>query len=323
MKITVSVPNPSQILSFSRTEKIRQFFPAIRQRLFPKRHLIAGPYLGEFGYELMQWQGYVRARRPFYEEVHVITYPGRDYLYDGCVVHHHDLDLKNAGYSYGWTPWADIRQIARATADKLNLRSFDIFDTGLLCTRYHKMLCWEQDFRLFREPCLPDGPWDVAFHFRAINKTGPDHTRNYQNDEVRRLIELGHSAGWRMLAIGHPNYSSCPEGVADARSVDLKQTIAAICSARLISGELSGPMHLANLCGQPTAFFAEGAWRIKIPLGWNPFRVPQYVIADDTMQPTAERVFKGVSDALLDLRKRTEDFSRPSYTLPAQRISWV
>jgi hypothetical protein len=51
--------------------------------------------------------------------------------------------------------------------------------------------------------------------------------------------------------------------------------------------------------------------------------VPLYVIADDTMQPTAERVFQGVSDALVDLCKRTENFSRPPYTLPAQKISWV
>jgi len=48
----------------------------------------------EFGFELMQWQGYVRARRAHYEQAHVITYPGRDYLYENCVVHYHDIRLE-------------------------------------------------------------------------------------------------------------------------------------------------------------------------------------------------------------------------------------
>ena len=30
-------------------------------------HLIAGPFLGEFGWELMQWQGYLRQLAKFYK----------------------------------------------------------------------------------------------------------------------------------------------------------------------------------------------------------------------------------------------------------------
>jgi hypothetical protein len=79
-------------------EKLKLFVPCARQVFFPRRNLFAGPYVGEFGYELMQWQGFVRARRAAYEEVHVLTYPGRDYLYEGCQVHYHNIDLKSAGY---------------------------------------------------------------------------------------------------------------------------------------------------------------------------------------------------------------------------------
>ena len=31
--------------------------------------LIAGPFLGEFGWELMQWQGYLRQMSKFYKHV--------------------------------------------------------------------------------------------------------------------------------------------------------------------------------------------------------------------------------------------------------------
>ena len=48
-------------------------YQSLSQKLFPKKVIIAGPYIGEFGHELLDWQGYVRARKPFYNIVHVIT----------------------------------------------------------------------------------------------------------------------------------------------------------------------------------------------------------------------------------------------------------
>ncbi len=69
---------PDDSYRYGAAEKLRLLWPCLRQKLRPKRNLFAGPYAGEFGYELMQWQAFVRARRPAYEQVHVLTYPGRD-----------------------------------------------------------------------------------------------------------------------------------------------------------------------------------------------------------------------------------------------------
>jgi hypothetical protein len=321
----ISIMEGRQMSSYllSPREKIRLAFHCLRQRLCPRRHLIAGPYVGEFGYEVMQWQGYVRARRSAYESVHVLTYPGRDYLYEGCSVHHHDVELRTAGYNYGSMEPTERHRRAHALAAELGLTDYDIFDTSLLCTRYHKMLFWRQEFRLFREAPKPGGQRDVAFHFRAIDKTGPDRSRNYRRELAEEIVRLGSAAGWRMICVGHPDYSLCPEGVEDLRSVDLRETVAALCSVRLLAGELSGPFHLANLCGVPTAFFADGQWRIDNCLGWNPFRVPLYVIANDTMQPPSELVFAKVREALADLEVRTDHFQKEIYTVPAKPISWV
>lgn len=80
---------------------------------------------------------------------------------------------------------------------------------------------------------------------------------------------------------------------------------------------------LANLCGKPTVFFADGQWRMDFCLRWNPFRVPLYIAANDTMQPEPARVFAALKDALADLRARTGGFTRPAYTFPAQPIANV
>lgn len=73
----------------------------------------------------------------------------------------------------------------------------------------------------------------------------------------------------------------------------------------------------------PVVGHGDDKGRIKNYRGWNPFRVPLYVIASDTMQPPAELVFTRLRESLADLAQRTDNFHRPPYKLPAQRISWV
>jgi hypothetical protein len=312
----------AQSYRYSTGEKARFLISGMKQRLLPAKNLIAGPFAGELGYELMQWQGYVRARRKFYREVHVITYPGREYLYEGCHVHCHDILLQKAGYAYGLLGPAESLSMAGEKARSLGLADFDVFFPALLCTQYHKRFLWRQDFKLMEEP--PLGGWvrDVAFHFRSVKKEGPDQAKNYPPAAADELAQRCLDSGLSVLCMGHPDYAYCARGCEDARGVDLKQGVVAINSARALAGENSGPMHLANLCGKPTVVWANDSWRINYSLRWNPFQVPIYVAADDTHVPPPEKVFKAIVDALDDLRRRTDGFRRACYSLPAQQIAY-
>src|SRR5580692_5068925 len=107
---------------FSRAEKIAGALADLKIRFFPRRILVAGPYVGEFGHELMDWQAWVRAQVGRYEEVHVITYPGRDYLYPGCRVHYHDVALETAGYRHGRFTPAQLEDMAHKKAAVLGLK---------------------------------------------------------------------------------------------------------------------------------------------------------------------------------------------------------
>jgi hypothetical protein len=315
-----TISKPAQY-SYSAGEKLHLFLPCLKQKVLPKRNLFAGPYAGEFGYELMQWQGFVRARRARYEQIHVLTYPGREYLYEGCLIHHHDIDLTQAGYWYGRLSPETSRRMAQAKAAKIGLEDYDIFDSSLLCTRYHKLFFWRQDFRLLQEPPLSSKMYDVIFHFRAVRKEGPDQNKNYPPELADQVMRHCLERDLSVACIGHPQYSYCPEGCEDYRSVDLRQTVAAISSGRAVAGENSGPMHLANLCGKPTIIWAQDQWRINYSLRWNPFRVPIYVAENATCQPAPERVFRKIVHALRDLEERSRGFTMPLYTLPAQPIA--
>lgn len=301
---------------FTLRDKLAGALGALRLRFFPRRVLVAGPYVGEFGIELMDWQPWVRAQIGRHEEVHVITYPGRDYLYPGCKVHYHDVALETAGYKHGRLSPAQLEAMARELAAKLGLKDYDLMTTLHVCTQYHQRFLLPAKYELFGRPAAPEAIRDVAFHFRQINKAGPDQTRNYPVELCDRVVEICRAEGLSFFCVGHPRYSYCPAGVEDRRSEDLAASVAAIRGARLLAGELSGPMHLAQLSGTPILIWADGQWRLDTCEGWNVFRVPTYIVANDTHRPEPALVGRKIVEALADLRRRTDHFRNPSYTLP-------
>lgn len=301
---------------FTLRDKIAGALADLKINFFPRRVLVAGPYVGEFGHELMDWQPWVRAQIGRYEQVHVITYPGRDYLYPGCQVHHHDIPLEKAGYKHGRFTPAQLEAMAHKKAAELGLKNYDLMTALNICTSRHQRHLLPAKFELLGEPPAPENVRDIAFHFRQVKKEGPDQTRNYPLELCDRVVEFCRAQKLNFFCIGHPRYSYCPAGVEDRRTEDLAASVAAIRSARLVAGELSGPMHLAQLAGTPILIWAPGQWRLDNCERWNIFQVPTYIVTNDIKHPEPERVGAKIIAALADLRRRTEPPPRPAYTLP-------
>lgn len=313
--------NPLPYHAYSTTDKARLALACARQRYFPRRNLIAGPFAGEFGYELMQWQAYVRGRRASYDQVHVITYPGREYLYEGCTVHEHEIQLKGAGYGYGVITPTEAKEQADALARRIGLTDYDVFDTSLLCTQYHKRLFWPQAWRLLEEPAPPEDQRDIVLHFRAVEKAGPDLApKNYEPARADELAERLRARGWSLACIGHPQYSYCPPGCEDRRVLDLQATARLLTGARLFVGEMSGPVHLACLAGKPLVTWAEKQMRVDYALRWNPFQVPIHIATIATWQPDPALIAAETATAYEAARIKTRDFTERACTLPAQSI---
>jgi hypothetical protein len=153
-----------------------------------------------------------------------------------------------------------------------------------------------------------------------VQKEGPDHVKNYSPEMADELVQRCIDKGLSVACYGHPSYAYCPRGCADLRNADLRQSVAAISSARAAVGEASGGMHLANACGKPTIIWGEGQWRVDPAFRWNPFRVPIYVLTIATWRPTPEDVCRFVVQSLDDLRQRTANYTKPCYTVPSQPI---
>lgn len=308
--------SPAGQHQFTFCEKIAAALADLQLQFFPRKILVAGPYVGEFGHELMDWQPWVRAQVERYEQVHVITYPGRDYLYPGCHVHHHNVALEAAGYKHGRFRPDELEAMARKKAAELKLKDYDLMTALNVCTRQHQRWLLPAKYELLGEAPANEVIRDIAFHFRQVKKDGPDQTRNYPLEFCDRVVEFCRAKDLKFFCIGHPRYAYCPAGVEDRRTEDLAASVTAIRTARLVAGELSGPMHLAQLSGTAILIWAPGQWRLDNCERWNIFRVPTYIVTNEIKHPEPELVGKKIVEALAELRQRTDNFLKPAYTLP-------
>jgi len=285
-------------------EQIETLWEGVALRFSRKPILIVGPYVGEFGHEIMDFQSYVRRFRRKYREVHVITFPGREPLYRGCIVHTHGFDLKTAGYIYGRISDSEIRHYARDFARARRIANYDLFSTAHLHTRWHRRLLFRQEHEVIR-PVQAVPPNDkIVFHFRHIEKEGNDKTRNFRPDLAQAVCNLCRERGWELACIGHPKYALCPGGCEDCRTDDLERTVAVISACKLVAGELSGPLHLAAYCARPIAIWAPGEQRIAYTFKRNPFNARIFVVRNDTTNPSPDEIVGKLENAVAVLSGR-------------------
>src|SRR5216683_928162 len=126
----------------------------VKQTLAPNETLLAGPYSGELGFELMEWSGYVRRLSAKYRRTIVVSYAGHLCLYDRCEYYSHDLRLENSGYGFGSLSPQQISATTASYAKVLALSTLD-WPHPIHLNRYAKrilgpQLFWKH-FELYRK----------------------------------------------------------------------------------------------------------------------------------------------------------------------------
>jgi hypothetical protein len=270
---------------------------------FRKSNLIAGPFAGEFGWELMEWQGWVRRLKKKYERTLVISYPHSQYLYEGCEFYAHALDLGKSGFGYGSLPVDAALAIVERCAKNLGIVSYDWFAPHML-RQPLKLLLRGQDFTTFHEPPAGTLKPDIVFHFRDFAREDGDF-KNYPKQDADKLIRLCRETGYRVGCLGGPALSYCPDGCMDLRSRDLKTAVSAICSATLVAGGSSAPMHLASLCNTPIVVWTGPPFDAKRYFAhWNPHKSKVFLVTEKSFRPPAEEVLAAIQNAMMTLKGR-------------------
>jgi hypothetical protein len=275
---------------------------SVQVALFRHDTLLAGPYTGEFGIEVLDWSGYVRRLGSKYRRTIAISYPGNECLYDGCEYYSHEKILGDSGYGFGSLLKSEARAIANQLASRLGVKHFDWLHP------YHlnKVTRRRIGPQLYPEPFQighRDYQYDVAFHFRNMLRADLD-VKNYPVEYAETLARKCRSAGLRSCCIGHPKYSLLPDGCDDMRSTDLGETLRCLSGTKALVGGSSGPMHFASLYGVPIVVWVDGRIAehtrvLEVYRGsGNPHKSPVYFVSDTSFQPTPEQVFSRIGQAL-------------------------
>jgi hypothetical protein len=250
----------------------------------------------------MEWRPYALSIARKYREAVFISAPGREALYRPHRFIGHEVDLRLAGYGFGAAGPVDERRIALQIIAGNNIAKgdCDVLIPSMLTGRLKRTLfepVWSGP-ELIGAELDRAARSDIVFHFRDIQKEGPDRRSDFSRRSAELLASACGSAGWSAACIGDPRYAFCPAGCIDLRAPDLAVAVAALRQSSLFVGQLSGPAHLAHLVGKPVVTWAEGEHRFMIFPGWNPHGAGLRVVSKTTYDPPVESVLAAIRGAL-------------------------
>lgn len=258
--------------------------------------LIIGPYIGEFGWEVAEFQGYARFLAKRFSKTIVISRSENAALYS-------DSDIEFIAHDPGSyaTSYYSCSNVQNRFSDS-NVVGSVYLDPELVGPHLHKFFL--QDFRRFgqRKDSLV---FDVLLHGREI--FGDKAGSNWDRESWQQLSNFLSARGLRVGAIGLPGLSICPADVTDCRSHHLQRTMDYLASARLCVGPSSGAMHLAQHCATPVLVWTKNNFGIEFGgsanrylYSWNPHSSSAEVLMTSDMQPewrlVGERVLRCLDD---------------------------
>ena len=261
------------------------------------RALVTDVCISEFGWELMEWQGYVRKKAELCDKVVVCSSVGNFVLY-------RDLSPIYIGHSIRGN--RDCHAIRRGTLvnpeelkrvqhalaqaeDDLRQQQYHITkisptDKGRLTRRS----IGQQKFIPFGDASKVRKPYKLIIHARnrltSCYSTGANYPIDRWNDLIRRLRSEGIDS---IGAVGTKDAAMLPERVDDLRGIALSDVMDHMAAANFVMGPSSGPMHLASLCQTPHVVWATSRKQevlggegnaIRYQKLWNPFGTPVAVL---------------------------------------------
>jgi spore maturation protein CgeB len=307
----------AKVQEYTREEWVRKTLFIFHNMKFPKRCiqskksvLIAGPWVGEFGWELFCWHGYIRSISKYYDTTVCVSSRNSKFLYEDFCDFFVEFDPQNSGPRDSWHR-GSFKLNHRHLKEILNQSGVDPKEDSVTFFPYRK---------IGNSPMIdPRERSQLSLHYVSptYKKLGSSkrnekliaiHARNRSirpNDNwgkqrweslVQKLID----SGYKIVCIGTKKESLLIEGAKDLRECTQEDLSGILSSSLCIIGESSGAMHLASLycCPQivwadwhKSAFSRDDNFRRYTKL-WNPFETEVVFLDKYGANPDPEYVFE-------------------------------
>ena len=257
-----------------------------------ERILLAGPWVGEFGWELCAWQGYVRRLSKQYNKTIVLSRAGREFLYedfcDEFIIF--DSPLSKVNGPYGETNQIKLNEILKTVHHTRHLSSFCIINPvsfnlnkSIIGTEFNK-----QDFIKYSSNTI-NKQYDILIHPRNKIVGG---IRNWNIDNYNKLVLLL-KEDYSVAEIGTDEAFKLDD-IDDYRNISLRDTVSLMNRTKLVVGGASGPIHLASLCGAPHFLWSEEYSRPRFTTHWNPHNAKMFFHLITHWNPTVDEIYNGI-----------------------------
>lgn len=242
----------------------------------------AGPWIGEFGWEIMTWVPYLRKLSREYDKMYISTFESVEALYMGF---HCDVEFLPHRNQTRTDTWEDGQMQAITTCTDNQGATIQITDHIRPVKEYRI----EGEYVRYGSPVVKNVA--VLFHARGIEKGA------YKNWPQEK---------WEVLAKAFPGARSIGsgsdlivKGTMQSPAGDLATLMNIIASASVVIGGSSGVMHLALMCGTPVVTWGDcnnfgDTLENRYKVTWNPFNTPVTWI-DNTWDPEPEQILDALS----------------------------
>lgn len=269
--------------------------------------LVAGPYGGEFGYELMMWTPALRSLSAYFEKIVIVIHESQEFLYEDFAdeIIYHTIDLgknrwkANSGDARFWQgEWGELADEELLGKVQNNILSREYPNPVYLdpIPALWEMPSTYYSFRSTENSRVSDS---VALHCRRAG-----HGRDWDSGKWDTLAALLHEDGFDITVVGTAT-DYCPEApcIVDNRGASLRATADILSNVSMLIGGSSGIMHFGALCETPLLVWGDadfsipevGTSREAYETEWNPYGVPVHYM-DTGWDPNPYIIKKALSN---------------------------
>lgn len=264
--------------------------------------MVAGPWLGEFGWELFRWQARIRYLHfnGNFEKTICICRTGHEFLYKDFTSEFIFLDLK--GEKNGWRLNEKRVEMPFEIKNDIKNRYEKQYEEIVFVESGYDFNYNEQKFVSFQKNNMKHS-YDLVFHCRSTTKLNTSY-RNWEIDKWNKIRDI--YKNFKIACVGSKDESISIDNTDDLRGISLERLSEVLSGSRLIIGPSSGTMHFSSLCKCPHLVFTDksiafdGKYtnKYRYEIGWNPLNTKAIVIDEEGWRPSVETVSRYIEREL-------------------------